>query len=97
MALWNNSLILRDRILTEHEKDILSHIDVEIDTDGVHTWIGLRGKAFTRPLHLDRTHHHHLNAILALVAWFIDSDVRDCYDYPVKHVYPAGPQGRAPV
>ncbi|KAJ7983585.1 hypothetical protein DPEC_G00376210 [Dallia pectoralis] len=47
---------------------------------------GPKERPFARHMHLDSAHHHHLDALLATIACYIDPTVKSLHDYPVRHV-----------
>ncbi|KAJ7983712.1 hypothetical protein DPEC_G00069090 [Dallia pectoralis] len=88
MAARYDCLLLKNRTLTDHEKDNLNCVNVRsvICDNGVDVMIGPKERPFARHMHLDSAHHHHLDALLATIACYIDPTVKSLHDYPVRHV-----------
>jgi len=88
MDAWYDCLLLKDRTLTDHEKERLNCVNVKsVSCNGVDVMIGPnKDSAFTRPMHVEPTHHHHLEALLAMIACYVDSTVQSLYEHPVRHV-----------
>lgn len=88
MAAWHNCLLLKDRTLTDHEKKSLDGVNVRsVSHNEVDVMIGPKDSPFTRPMNVQLTHYHHLNALLAMIACYFDPTVKSLYDYPVRHVH----------
>lgn len=90
MFAWYNSLLLQNR--TDHEKKTLQRVDVSVINQNGGDVIGPRGKPFTRPMSIELTHYHHMEALLAMIACYIDPTVKSLYDYPERHVQFAAAQ-----
>ena len=54
--------------------------------------IGPKDSPFTRPMYVELMHYHHLDTLLAMIAWYVYPTVKSLYDYPVRHVQFAAAQ-----
>lgn len=87
-AVLYNCLLLKSRTLTDHEKTNLDHVGVSYIPHEEYVLIGPKGGDFTSPMTIELTHYHHLDNLLALMACYVDPDVKSVSDYPVRHVQP---------
>lgn len=88
MAGWYDCLLLKDRTLTDYEKEKLDRVNVRAGSaKGGHVTIGPKDSLFTRPMYVPLTHYHHLDALLAIMACYVSPRVKSLYDYPVRHVH----------
>ena len=87
MEQFYDCLLVKNRILTKYEKETLQSVNVTFSIlDDGDTMIGLTDSRFVRPMYLELTHYYHLDAILAMVATYIDPGVKSLHDYPMRHV-----------
>lgn len=87
MVVWYNCLLLKNRTLTDHEKENLDRVNVRsVIHNGVDVMIGPKDSPFNRSMHVELTHHHHLDALLAMIACYVDPTVKSLNDYPVRHL-----------
>ena len=94
MDVWYDCLLLKDRTLTDREKETLNSVNVKsVSRNGVDVMIGPnKDSPFIRPMHVELTHYHHLEALLAMVACYVDPTVQSLYEHPVRHVQRAAAQ-----
>lgn len=78
---WYNSLCLKGRILTSHERKSLESYVSTVGTDDGEM-IKAKGTVVKRPMDLKLTHYHHTNALLALMSCYIDSGCQTNICYP---------------
>lgn len=81
-----NCLLLKSRTLTDHEKTNLDHVGVSFITCMQDVLIGPKDGHFTKPMSVELTHYHHLDNLLAMMACYVDPNVKSISDYPVRHV-----------
>ncbi|TKS64986.1 hypothetical protein D9C73_027778 [Collichthys lucidus] len=81
-AVLYNCLLLKSRTLTDHEKMNLDHVGVSYTSHEEYVLIGPKGGDFTSPMTIELTHYHHLDNLLALMACYVDPDVKSLSDYP---------------
>lgn len=88
MAAWYDCLLLKNRSLTDHEKEKLDRVNVRsVSANGVDVMIGPKESLFTRPMYVQLTHYHHLDALLAIMACYFYPGVESSYNYPVRQVH----------
>lgn len=93
MTTWYDCLLLKNRTLTDFQMEILDRVDVTCGSnEGVGVMIGPKRISFARPMYIESTHHHHLNALLAMIACYVDPSMKSLYDYPARHVQFAAAQ-----
>lgn len=87
MSKLYDCLLLKNRTLTDHEKETLARVNVRsLSDNGVDVMIGPTDSSFTRPMHLGAAHYHHLCALVAMIACYVTPEVKSLYDYPVRRV-----------
>ena len=53
-----------------------------VSHNGVNVMIGPKNSPFTRSMHIELTQYHHLDALLAMIVWYIGPTINGLYDYP---------------
>lgn len=80
MAAWYNCLCLNTRTLTDHKKGNLNRINKTTNShNGIDIMIGPEDSPFSRPMYVELTRYHHLYALLAMIASYIDPTVKSLY------------------
>jgi hypothetical protein len=80
---------LKNRTLTDHEKEKLDRVNVRsASSNGVDVMIDPNESVFARPMYVQLTHYHHLDALLAIMACYVNPGVKSSYGYPVRQVHP---------
>ncbi|XP_064814049.1 piggyBac transposable element-derived protein 4-like [Oncorhynchus masou masou] len=84
MAAWYDCLLLKDRTLTDYEKEKLDRVNVRAGSaEGGDVTIGPTDSLFTRPMYVPLTHYHHLDALLAIMACYVSREWKVCATIPV--------------
>lgn len=83
---WYDCLLLTNRILTTCEQKNLDFVELKSVTCPQGVMIGPKESLFLRPMDLQLTHHHHLNAVLSIVSCYIYPQCQAALCYPASHV-----------
>lgn len=87
MAMWYDCIVLINRTLTEQERINIDHANLKVDIDILgNVTIGPKKSLFSRAMSVELTHYHHLDAILAMIACYVDPTVKSLCNYPVRQV-----------
>lgn len=83
MAAWYDCILLKSRMITAHEERVMTDLDLEVRSSqsAIGTLVAPKGSKFLRPLCLTYTHHYHINAIVATMAWNVSNFVKPAIEY----------------
>ncbi|KAI4792891.1 hypothetical protein KUCAC02_033086 [Chaenocephalus aceratus] len=93
MSPWYNCLLLQNRTLNAHEIEYLKRANVLSVRSGESDFvIGPEGSPLNRPMYVQLTHHHHVDALLAMIGCYVDPKVTGSQEYPLRSVHLTEPQ-----
>lgn len=81
---WYDCILLEDREFTEHELAQLKRVNLMCRNIKRGSVIGSHDTVLSRPISVQCTHYHPVQAVLALFAQHVDRTLKG--DYPARHV-----------